>query len=127
MPSKLKFEDVKASFESKEYVFPSGKIEYIQGYENFALDMLVKIYDESDIIVDRKEVPEVWYWFMDTYRRYFCDIYVKATNTIYEIKSTYTLTLNGREITEKRKACEYLGYGFKLYVFNKDGSIFLEM
>lgn len=117
----------KNAFGRKEYVFPSGRKEYIQGYEHFALDMLVKIYDEYDIIVNRKEVPEVWYWFMDTYRRYFCDIYVKETNTIYEIKSIRTYHLGGREITEKKKACEYLGYTFKLYVFNKDGSIFLEM
>ena len=117
----------KNAFGRKEYIFPSGRKEYIQGYENFALDMLVKEYDEFDIIVDRKDVPEVWYWYMDTYRRYFCDIYVKETNTIYEIKSIRTYLLGGREITEKRKACEYLGYTFKLYVFNKDGSIFLEM
>ena len=33
--------NVKTSFRRKEYVFPSGKIEKVQGYEPFALDELI--------------------------------------------------------------------------------------
>jgi len=52
---------IKSSFTKKDYIFPSGRTDKIQGYENFALDELIineKIY-ESDIIVGVKNVPEI--------------------------------------------------------------------
>jgi hypothetical protein len=55
--------NVKSSYSKKEYVFPSGRIDQIQGYEHFALDELIinEKIEESDIITGCKNVPEIWY------------------------------------------------------------------
>ena len=42
------------SYKSKDYTFPSGRIEKIQGYEHFMLnDLLKENISEDDIIVKR--------------------------------------------------------------------------
>jgi len=48
---------IKSSYSKKEYIFPSGKKENIQGYEHFALDELIinEKIDESDIIIGVKK------------------------------------------------------------------------
>ena len=38
---------------------PSGEIRRIQGYENFALDELIKIYSEDNIKTGKKNIPRV--------------------------------------------------------------------
>jgi len=38
---------------------PSGDIRKVQGYEPFALDILVKKYKEDDIKTDRKDIPRI--------------------------------------------------------------------
>lgn len=40
-------------YKYKEYTLPSGEIVKCQGYENFALDILLKTYKEKDIIYFR--------------------------------------------------------------------------
>lgn len=76
----------------KEYIFPSGRKENVQGYEPLALNILLKRdnFDESDIFVDRTEVPEVWYDLNDQRKRYYTDIYIKSQNRCIEVKSDYT-------------------------------------
>jgi hypothetical protein len=51
----------KASFKKKLYTLPSGKIIEYQGYENFALDDLLKTYHEDEIVNGTQNVPELWY------------------------------------------------------------------
>lgn len=94
---------------------PSGKVVKIQGFENSAIDMLLKTYNEEDIVIEYSEMPEVWYFMEDgKYRRYLPDIFVPKDNLIVEVKSTYTYKLDAVQIDKKRKAVEYLGYKFKL-------------
>ena len=51
-------EHFKKCFKSKEYVFPSGRIDKIQGYEHYALDFLLNNTNicEFDIITGCKNV-----------------------------------------------------------------------
>ena len=80
------------SYKYKDYVYPSGKIVKIQGYENYLLDELILIHPESEILTDRKDMPEFWYVTDDSKKhRYFPDVYIPKTGTIYEVKSSYTL------------------------------------
>lgn len=104
----------------KIYTLPSGKDIIFQGYENKVLDVLVTFLHENDIITQRSLVPEVWYSMDDgQYHRYFVDIYIPSLNILVEVKSTWTLEKAGNKINYKRKACEYLGYKFMLFVFDK--------
>lgn len=110
----------KQAWKHKIYTLPSGKDIIIQGYENRVLDVLVKFIPENNIVTRRSLVPEVWYSMNDgKYHRYFVDIYIPSLNTVIEIKSTWTIKKDGISLHYKRKACEYLGYRFVLFVFDK--------
>ncbi len=103
-------------------MFLSGKVVYVQGYEPQILKELVYHFEEDDIIVGSKNVPEIWYYMENKKHRYFPDIYIKSINTIIEVKSKWTLfeqTKEGQEnqtIMEinnhKRTACIEQGYNF---------------
>jgi hypothetical protein len=89
---------------------------------HFLLDILVKDgYTFNDIIIKRTEVPEIWYNKNDKKCRYFCDIYIPKTNTIYEVKSTWTYKKDIDDIPLKKQACIDTGYNFELYVFDSKG------
>jgi hypothetical protein len=63
----------------KEYTLPSGKIVKLQGYEKYAMDILIKS--------DRQEMPEIWYEHSGKKKRYFTDFYIPKDNLIIEVKS----------------------------------------
>ena len=50
--------------------------------------------------------------------RYFCDIYIPKTNTIYEVKSTWTYERNIEVNLLKKQACIDAGFNFELYIFD---------
>ena len=80
----------KNAYKLKSFIFPCGNEIVVQGYEPFLLQKLVNNgYTYNDIITNRKDVPEIWYKTDNNKKhRYYCDIYIPSTNTIYEVKST---------------------------------------
>ena len=109
----------KQAYNRKKYTMPSGLQISIQGFEHFALDLLIQKFLENEIMANRADVPEIWYTNGDgKYRRYFCDFYIAKHNLIIEVKSTYTYLLDFKKNDYKRKACEYAGYNFKLMLFD---------
>lgn len=100
----------------KDYVFPSGKVVRVQGYENFGLDLLIKDIHENEIIVDRKKIPKFIYNGNKTYTP---DFWVQKNNTIYEIKSTWTYKIFKHE-KEKINAVNQAGFNYVLIVFKKN-------
>ncbi len=107
----------KGSYKLKEYKLPSGKIIKIQGYENLALDELLKYYNESDIITSRELMPELFYNQNNKTRRYFPDIYIPKENLIIEVKSEYILNLKLEEFIFKQKCTIDKGFDFQLLIF----------
>lgn len=105
----------------KEYKMPSGEIRKVQGYEPFALDELVKIYEESDIITDRKDIPRISYKIEDKQKYYFPDIYIKSQNKIIEIKSTWTYACKEDNNDEKAKATKLKGYNYEVWIYDGKG------
>jgi hypothetical protein len=102
------------NFKMKEYKFPCNNIIYIQGYEHFLLDLLVKLdFTYNDIKVKRNEVPEIWYEYENRKHKYYCDIYIEKINTIYEVKSIFTYKLGYKTLQLKKEACEKAGYLFE--------------
>jgi glutathione peroxidase-family protein len=116
---------MKCMMKKKFYTLPSGKQIEIQGYENFAFDALVRVYDENKILNNRTDMPEIWYCMDDgKYRYYYPDIYIPDENLIIEVKSPYTYyELEFKKTDYKRKAVEALGYKFKLLIFDKNGNL----
>ncbi len=118
---------MKNSKKYKKYVLPSGKEILIQGYEDRALNLLFsKGYEESDILTSRKDIEDsigkILYIYKGKNKRYYPDFYIKSTNTIVEVKSTWTLDKNGKLPIEdninysKKEACENLGFNFEFFV-----------
>ena len=115
--------DVQAKSEAtaycyKDYIMPSGKTVKYQGYENLALDELVKIYDENDIMTGRLHIPTFVYHINDVKHVYFPDIYIKSENKIIEIKSEWTIKLKKGNIEEKAIATVKAGYNYEIWIYN---------
>lgn len=92
----------KSLIKYKKYIFPSGRIEYVQGYEPMVLDELIKYFDEDDIIVKINQIPVFWYENLENKKsRYYPDIFIKSRNMVIEVKSTYILSLNGWGLSSK--------------------------
>jgi hypothetical protein len=115
---------------NKRYILPSGKIIIVQGYEHFALDILFKTYDESQIIVNRNKVPRVfWKDSNDIRHRYFADIYIPIERKIIEVKSSWTYNLpisfsplNHEKIKLVPLKCLKLGYKYEYWIFDSNGN-----
>lgn len=104
----------------KNYTMPSGKIIRIQGYENLALDEIVKIYKEVDIITNRNEMPIIYYKQNGKKLRYYPDIYIKSKNIIIEIKSQWTYKLHLIKNILKSLATRKLNYEYEIWIYNNN-------
>jgi hypothetical protein len=116
---------IKNAYNKKTYVLPSGKIIFIQGYENFMLDYLLSVekIDENEIITKRNEVPEIWYNDkMQKRRRHYVDFYIKSQNRCIEVKSIFT-NQEKNNVFEKQKAAKDLGLKYEIWIFNKLGNL----
>ena len=113
----------KNAYKSKEYIFPSGNIINIQGYEHYALDQLIEEgLSEEDIKTGSKNVPELWYYDESSKKhRHYVDIYIVSQNRCIEVKSTWT--------AEKKKDCIFLkqesgkkaGFNYEIWVYSQKG------
>lgn len=113
----------RAGYQWKEYIFPSGKIIKIQGYENFAIDHLLKIYDENDIITDNKEIEnyigKVFYEHNGRHR-YFPDLYILSNDTVIEVKSKWTYDTQKKINMIKAKTVIKNGHNFQFLLMNNE-------
>jgi hypothetical protein len=103
----------------KLYKFPSGREDKIQGYENFALDELLKTYNEDEISTERIRIPYINKNGESKY--HFTDIYIKKDNLIIEVKSTWTFKLKDN-IFEKKEGTINLGYKYEIWCYDKNGN-----
>lgn len=111
----------------KKYTMPSGTIINVQGYEPYALDILLKLYNETQIISDRMYIPRIPYVLDNQTKYYFPDIYIPHTNTILEIKSDWTYKQNYDKNQAKAEATRKAGYKYEFWIFNRKGErIFID-
>ena len=111
----------KNSKKYKEYLMPSGIVKKVQGYEPFALDILIQQYTEEQIKTDRKDIPRIKYIINEKDKYYFPDIYIPHENKIIEVKSTWTYKCKTDNITLKKDACIEQGYNYEIWCFNSKG------
>lgn len=109
------------SYLTKNYIMPSGKIERIQGYEDRALDILLKSYHEKDIMVNRKDIQnkigDIKYTDASgTIRQYIPDFYICSENKIIEVKSKWTYDIQKEKNEQKRLACLNAGLDFEFMI-----------
>ena len=110
---------IDASFVKKEFVFPSGRKEYVLGYEDICITELLKTYGEDDIITDPVKIPVINYLRYDDDKpsKYYPDI--KLPNKLIEVKSTYTYDIEKENNERKFTACRDCGYTLEVWVYNR--------
>ena len=101
---------------------PSGAVRNVQGYEPFALNELIKQYAEENIKTDRKDIPRIKYQVNEKDKYYFPDIYLPTTNTIIEVKSTWTYKSKSDSIKEKEDATKAAGYNYDIWIYDGKGN-----
>lgn len=108
----------------KDYIFPSGRIEKIQGYEDKTLDELLSNgINEDDIIVNdieiEKYIGQIYYEFNNKTHRYYPDIFIKSINTIIEVKSSYTYEKDIEKNLLKEMAIRGKNINFKFIIYGR--------
>lgn len=120
---KIAEKSCKNCYKTKAYIFPSGKEIKCQGYEPFALQDLIKMYDENDIITGCKNVPTIWYSDVTgKKRRHYVDVYIPSNNKCIEVKSQWTIKKKNSNIFEKQNAAKELGYEYEIWVYDSKGN-----
>ena len=108
----------------KQYKLPSGAEIKIQGYENFALDILFKTHLESDIVTKRIEMPKIfWTDELGKSHRYYPDIFIKSKNKFMEVKSPWIWNLHKNLNLQKIKAVKSQGFQIDVLLFNAKGEL----
>lgn len=114
-------------YKIKEYELPSGKIVKVQGYENFALDILLKDHNEEDLCISyydiKEEIGTINYLMNESERIYLPDIYIKSYNKIIEVKSEYTYKLEEEKNQIKKQTCLDMGMSFEFWIIDKRGNL----
>ena len=103
---------------NKIYTFKSGNIIKIQGYENFALDILINLYDENEILNKRADMPKLNYEKNKKKHIYFPDFFIPKDNLIIEVKSFYTYKLNLITNILKAHCVRKLNYNYEIWIFD---------
>lgn len=115
---------VMSGYSLKEYIFPSGRKEYCQGYEPRCFDYLLSIgYEEDDIEVGYKNRESIWYSDPNSegkMRRYYPDGFIKSENAVIEVKSTWTYEKDLEKNRLKFNSVVESGMNVNVYIFNKD-------
>lgn len=115
-----------SSFRRKNFIFPSGKIIAVQGYEPFCLEDLLIKYEEKNIETNISKMPSFYYIFEEKNHRYYPDIMIKTDDKvekIIEVKSTYTVTLDFEKNLQKWFSVLENGYVFELRVYDKNKNV----
>lgn len=114
---------MKAVYKRKEYIYPSGRVDEVQGFEPLAIDDLLIKYNEDELVTDIKLMPQIWYMDKDNKtHRYYPDIYIPKTNQIIEVKSDYTMKADYEKNKLKEKACFKAGFDFQFMVYDGKGN-----
>jgi len=108
---------VKSSYKYVDYVWKTGEISKVQGYEPLVLKELENNgYSYKSVLTSSKDMPEIWYEFDNKKHRYYPDFYIPEENLIIEVKSEWTLQLHLDKNKAKFKAVKDLGFEFRLEV-----------
>lgn len=110
--------DATVKSKMKEYIWKTGEITKLQGYEPIVLKELEESgYKYHDVLTKKSDMPEVWYVDDKNIKhRYYSDFYIPTENIVIEVKSEYTMISNFYINQLKAQATKSLGYTYKLEV-----------
>lgn len=111
----------KHHYQCKEFKI-KGKIFRVQGYEKLAIEYLIQRgFKPANIITKVYEGKPSFDYIFKGKRKYIPDFYVKSNNTVYEVKSPYTLGVKDKNLYNKnrKKALSVVkaGYRYRVILF----------
>jgi hypothetical protein len=122
---------IKSSFCRKPFTYPSGRVDFILGYEGIAIAELLETYNEKDIITNVWCIPTFQYKRVSSSLRpmiqessmslYYPDILLP--DKIIEVKSKYLYKRDKSNVIEKMKAVARTGYTCELWVYKNERKI----
>lgn len=114
--------DCNVSYAKKPFVFPSGRVDKVMGYEPRCLEELLKTYDENDIVTDRKKLPVFKYDKEKDGKNYEGTYYpdIMVQDKIIEVKSKYVYKLDEENNLKKFNAVTYKGHDLECWIYDKD-------
>ncbi len=118
------FKSNKTKFKLKTLDYKGIKFEQLQGYEPQA----IKYIDQNlDVDISKlqhgRDVPTINYTFDGKNRVYIPDFYYPPTNTIFEVKSTYTYNVAIELNTAKAEATKAAGYNYTILILTDGGNL----
>ena len=129
----ISYNDVKRR-KNHRYTFPNGKQIRVAGYEKYALNDLVKLYDKhtddmkiiikdydisKDIIVNETKIPVFHLQYLGSHK-YTPDFFIKSATRVVEVKCLFTYLVGKYLNKAKYNAVLNQGYNFTLLIYNKD-------
>lgn len=107
----------KSTYRRKEYIWKTGEVSIVQGYEPLVLKELEeKGYTFQKVKTKAVDMPKFLYTHKTKTKRYFPDIFIPEDNIIIEVKSTYTVKCNVEINNLKFQSVIDAGYEFRLEV-----------
>lgn len=117
--------NMKSQYRLKQFKLPSGKIINIMGYEPQAIGWLLKNgYSEDDLMFS--SIKTVKYEFEGKNHFYRADLFMPSTNTLIEVKSTWTLKADLEKNNAKITGSVEAGFNHWLLVLDKSGNLIEE-
>lgn len=101
----------------RDYIWKTGQISRVQGYEPLVLkDLEDQGYVFDEIKTSKQDVPPILYLFDGKQCVYYPDIFIPAENRIIEVKSAWTLNMHLEKNAAKFDATIAKGYIFDVIV-----------
>lgn len=114
----------KNSYYYKDYTLPSGKVVRVQGYEGKALDELLIMYKEEDLLISNRDIFSMFGSFNYEYEgkphRYYPDIFLIPENLFIEVKSSRTYSVNKWKNLAKRESVLSKNLKFQFWIYGKN-------
>lgn len=107
---------------NKTYLLPSGRSVHVQGYEHWALDILLQKYSEDDVLIHRG-VPTVFYDDDGRTCAHYPDICISSKNLLIEVKSGYTFRSLYQKNVLKARAALKAGFNYQFWVFDRQKNL----
>lgn len=105
------------AYKRKRYEFPSGQVEFVQGYEGHCLDEFLLVYPEEDIVLHTVDMPRIFYTHGGKQHRYYPDVFLPKERKFIEVKSEYTFWVDMLKNFRKLKACWQAGYDAEIRIY----------
>lgn len=129
---KCKFDKASTNRYKRKTYKLGNRVVDIQGYENYALDWLLKTYKPNELLAGDSVNIKAFQWTDKEGKRHwtFPDILIKPTNTLVEVKSTYTLGIDVKRgwlsINKlKAKAAVKHDINYRMLIAKQNGSVIM--